>query len=125
MILSKAAFAVSLLAAQSHAACSRLNEAQGNSLGHVEPCPVERDASGIPTGRFFCSRSNAWLRNGYNWGSRVFSPNNDVIFRIIPLTETGPWTDGPIYYSCPAGTNDEFVWTRDYTFGTFEASIVA
>ncbi|KAH6678814.1 hypothetical protein F5X68DRAFT_193205 [Plectosphaerella plurivora] len=125
MILAKTAFIVSLLAAQAHAACTRIDEARGNSLQQVEPCPVERDANGIPTGRYFCSNSNAWLRNGWNWGSRVTSPDNNVIFRIIPSTETGPLTDEPIYYSCQAGTNDEFVWTRDYTFGTYEASVVA
>ncbi|KAF5013559.1 hypothetical protein FDECE_419 [Fusarium decemcellulare] len=116
---------IASLAAQSHAACTRVPDAEGNTLTQVEQCAVERDSENIPTGRILCSQANAWLRNGWNWGSRVWSPDNDVIFRIIPSTETGPWEDQPIYYSCTAGTADEFVLTREGTFGTFSASIVA
>ena len=114
---------IALLAAQAHGACTRVADAEGDGLSEIEPCPVERDAGGVPTGRLFCAGANAWLRNGFNWGSRVSSPDRDVVFRIVPLTETG--TLDPVYYACPAGTDDEFVQTREGTFGAASASVVA
>ena len=114
---------LAMLAAQAHAACTRVPDAEGDALSEVEPCPVERDGEGIPTGRYFCAGANAWLRNGFNWGSRVSSPDNDVVFKIRPQTETG--TLDPVYYACPAGTDDEFVQTREGTFGAATASIGA
>ncbi|RYP60751.1 hypothetical protein DL769_007980 [Monosporascus sp. CRB-8-3] len=116
---------MAFFAAQAHAACTRVPDAEGNSLSQIEHCTVERNSENIPTGRMLCTQANAWLRNGFNWGSRVSSPDNDVIFKIIPSTETGPLEDEPIYYFCSAGTNDEFVWTRDGTHGAFTAFILA
>ncbi|KAF4976229.1 hypothetical protein FZEAL_7067 [Fusarium zealandicum] len=114
-----------LFAAQAHAACTRVPDAEGNALSTVEQCVTERNAQDIPTGRFLCAKANAWLRNGGNWVTNVFSPDKDVTFRIVPYTEGGALEDQPIYYSCTAGTSNEPVWTRDGTAGAWSGSIVA
>ncbi|KAL5583903.1 hypothetical protein FOVSG1_015254 [Fusarium oxysporum f. sp. vasinfectum] len=116
---------IASLAAQSHAACTRVPDAEGNAMSLVEECPLQRDAQGKPIGPLLCAQSNAWIRQGsWNWGSRATSRDSTVVFRIIPLFETGPAEDQPIYYSCTSGTEEEFVLTREYSFGAYSASIV-
>ncbi|KAF4978443.1 hypothetical protein FZEAL_5168 [Fusarium zealandicum] len=110
---------IALLSAQASAACSRLSTAQGEALSVVEVCRPEANRSG----RFLCPKTNAWFRLGGNWGTRAFSPDNDVIFRIEPLTETGNLA--AIYVACPAGTDNEFVMTGEGTSGVGAASVVA
>ncbi|KAL6404461.1 hypothetical protein AUP68_13854 [Ilyonectria robusta] len=111
------------LIGQARAACTRVSDAEGNALSEVEPCPVERNSENIPTGRLFCAQSNAWLSPGGNWGTNAHTTDKAVTFKIIPLAEVG--TFDAIYYSCSSGTDGEFLWTRDYSFGAASASIVA
>ena len=113
---------IPLFAAWSYAACTRVLDAECNSLREVEECISERNSVNLFTGHILCTQANAWLRNGWNWDSRVSSPDNDVTFKIIPLTETGPLSDRSICHRCSAGTADEFVSTRE---GSFSVSVVA
>ncbi|KAF5027022.1 hypothetical protein F66182_898 [Fusarium sp. NRRL 66182] len=116
---------IASLAAHTHAACTQVPDAQGNAMTLVEDCVVQRNAENIPIGPTLCAKSNAWLRNGStNWGARVTSRDRTVVFKIVPLFETGPDPSQTIYYSCTAGTEEEFVLTRQYSFGAARTSIV-
>ncbi|KAF5025379.1 hypothetical protein F66182_2544 [Fusarium sp. NRRL 66182] len=108
---------IASLAAHSHAACTQVPDAQGNAMTLVEECKPEPAS-------FNCVQSNAHLQNGWNWGSRATSRDRTVVFKIVPSFETGPDASQTIYYSCTAGTENEFIQTREYSFGAYSASIV-